>query len=174
MEITVRFIPMDQGIYKNPKTGQTSYFTSGNRPALCFDDGKRGYAIINTDEAVEVTNLPLETLRGSRLVRGTNPGEASYDPKLFAEHIISFKRFKPITSGVHKFLKLLDESPLPSEEEKTSPSLEAPTIRIRTNLVQTLARELDIDPAQLRKTLRKKGLKAPYTDETAIRKALEK
>jgi len=172
MDITVRFIPIDQGVYKGKQ------FTYGNRPALCFDDGKQGYAIINSDEAVEVTSISLALLRSSRLVRGTSDKEESYDPNLFAEHILSFQRFKPIRPNVHKFLKFLQD---PTEiepqvettlEKKPDPKPTSKSEKPGKNLIQAIAQELKLEPSKLRKLLRAKGLKAPYTDESLIRKTI--
>lgn len=165
-EITVRYIPIETAMVKG------ALVMTGNKPALCFESPDQSLAVLNGELEVEVRTLSRRELETSPLVKGPS-GEVAYPPERFLQRILESQHSRPINSQAWRLLKIVGATgeipePLvaPDKERLVAGKKGGP------NWVPLLAEEFGLSPQQVRKALRKAGMKAPYDDEAKIRSIL--
>lgn len=181
-EVTVRYIPTS----RHPKLGW-----NGNKPALCFirPKEKKGHCIINDESEIRVIHLPIEIITQSREVE---LGGVSYPVRRFVERLRATR--KPIDFEAEGLLASLGESVSPPKlqpisegsslgfsmedpEEETAFRFNGRPLRTQKSggptLISRLAEEFELPQPKLRRFLREKGLRAPYTDEDKLRAVLK-
>lgn len=181
-DVTVRTIYHDDqhlpALCFRPKTGLYAHAVIGDRV-----DGIRTLKIsIRDHDRAELTQHGHGTLRGA------------YPPALFARHMHTLAHNgATVTAEARELLAPLVPSPLPSIAPPASPPVsaanaaaaiaadvrsrvaKAPAGPSRTSgkeLIRELATESGLPPEKVRAKLRGAGLRAPYTDADACRKAL--
>ena len=179
---SVRFIPTDH----NTRVGWT-----GNKPALVIPGENVLYCIVYEVTEVTVRELPLALLdKCNHAIDPQNPGK----PYPIERYLAFIERVraagKPIRPEVERLIRVarrvegLTEFPRTEADAAAKPepkpdrpaksaSRPAPDAS-GPSLIARLAAEFGLEPPKFRKALRAAGLRAPYTDEEAIRAALAK
>lgn len=175
---SVRFIPTDH----NAKHGW-----SGNKPALVIPGEEVLHCVVYDELEIGVRELPLALLDKCNHVIAPGAIGTPYPVARYIERVRSSK--KPINPTAERLLQIAEGmaalTEFPRSEVDTAVSeAAAPAPRKRDrepkparepaapSLIGALAAEFGMDPPKMRKALRAAGLRAPYTDEAAIRKAL--
>jgi len=165
----VRFIPTDY----HPKRGY-----AGNKPALCFADGKVAHCVIIDELEVRAVDWPLDIIRKSNMVTHPMGPGLPYPPERFIERVTNCER--PITQEARSLLELVTKGTLQASLPRKKSPVTTKTVRngpikatAGSDLIRALAVELKIPSPKLRRFLRGHGLRAPYTDEKLLRKTLK-
>jgi hypothetical protein len=174
MEVTdVRYIPTD----RHPKHGWY-----GNKPALCVRREKNARCILITEEGIGTVDLPLEIVNKSNPVPGPWGPATPYPVERFLKRLVDSGRV--MTSEARELIDALlnpkgkkgkrVEIPAPPPPKKlaTAP-LKAPLKTAGAEVIIRLANEWGLETPKLRRWLRSQGCKAPYVDESALRKVMK-
>jgi len=165
----VRFIPTD----RHPKMGW-----SGNKPALCFKGTKNAHCVVIGEAEIQVVDLPISIVEGSRIVIHPEIPGTPYPPERFVERVIATR--KPLTPEARKLLESINGSeapiPTPPRPKKSAPVSKSgkPDRTAGSALISQIAEDLGIPSPKLRRFLRSQGLSAPYTDEKRVRATVKK
>lgn len=154
----VRFIPTQRDSTRG---------WSGNKPALCLGNGKSAHCIIITEGEISVVDLPLEIVRGSRVLSHPLIPGTPYPPERFIERIKSTK--KPLSPKARRLLK---EFSVAVKGAEVIPEAPPRMGRRGCPIVRQLSEEFGLPPPRIRRLLRKAGLRSPYGDEKSMRAAL--
>jgi len=149
----------------------------GVKPALCVPTPTGVSCVISEVDGIRVVAISLDDYLKADPVLVSN-GQP-YPLSRFADACVRQSRkdgalARPFTRQAAKIvaphvspeLKFVADTAPTSRPNAKTPGATA------TGLVQTLCAELAIDPKKARRILRKAGMNAPYTNETAIRAAL--
>lgn len=170
----VRFIPTDS----TTRQGKTVW--SGNKPALCFKGTKKAHCVIIGELEITTVGLPIDVVERSPGVADPM-GQAAgvpYPPQRFVDAVM--KTGKPLTPEARELLQEINgkKQPLPpnrpSAKLVTRPEKAGQLKTAGADLIIRLAQEAKLPTPKFRRFLRSQGLKAPYTDESVIRKAMKK
>lgn len=170
----VRYIPTDY-------TQKHGY--SGNKPALCVPRENDARCLVLTDEGIATVDLPLAIIKKSPPVPSPWGAAASYPVERFVKRLIDSGRTmtteaREIIDAIlnpkgKKGKKIVIPDPPPKKKLATVPD-KAPLKTAGAEVIIKLANEWKLPSPKLRRWLRSQGLKAPYTDEPALRKVLKK
>ena len=168
----VRFIPTDRTVHD----GKVVW--SGNKPALCFRGDTRAHCVVIRESEISTVDLPIDVVEKCQVV--SNPqGQGSgvpYAPERFVQRVMEIG--KPLTPEARQLLQSVNgkKAKLPPNKKKIE--VQGPAkAHLKTagaELIVTLAAECKLPSPKLRRFLRSQGLRAPYTDEALVRKALKK
>lgn len=168
--VDVRYVPTDH----HPRHGW-----AGNKPALCFHGDTKATCVFLTDEGIETREFPLDVVTESNLVPGPW-GAPPYPVDRFVQRLIDSGRAMTaearslIESLLKKGKKKGKLPPPPPPKKLATLPTKAPLKTAGAELIITLAAEWKLPTPKLRRWLRSQGCRAPYTDETALRKVLKK
>lgn len=172
---------------------RTVYYDGQHLPALCFRaaDAKKVPCVIG-DPVSGIRRIEIDVHahdKAEPLVYGYGAMAAPYTPERFTLHMKKLAANAPVEAAARSLLlPYAPDFPVgrqsdalaASDTETSEPStLSAPkkpkSGPARTDgkdLIRALSAELNLPPEKLRAKLRAAGLRAPYTDESAVRKAL--
>lgn len=170
----VRYIPTEYSL---------EHGHSGNKPALCVPRESDFRCIIITEEGITTVDLPQKVIQKSHAVPGSWGAAVPYPVDRFIKRIIDSG--KSMTAEAKELIdsllnpkgkkgkKIVIPDPIPKKKLDTLPA-KAPLKTAGAELVIKLAVEWKLPSPKLRRYLRSQGMKAPYTDEASLRKALKK
>lgn len=170
---------------------------TGYVPALCFrKPGALHVPCVAGDPVNGIRKFTIQAVQHDKspiVQHGYGNFAAPYSPERFAEHMRRIAGAAPITPEARALLlPYCPDMPLgPAPAELPAPADAAPSVRSRTQpgngprvpsgpartsgkeLIRTLADASGLPPEKIRAKLRAAGMRAPYTDEAACRKALD-
>lgn len=171
--VDVRYIPTD-------RTAKGGW--AGNKPALCFHGDSKAYCVIFTEEGIVTQEFDLKVVKDSNLVPGPWGPSTPYPPNRFVERLLASGKAMSeearhlLESFLKKGKKKGTKIPVtaPPVKKLASAPTKAPLKTAGAELIIKLASEWKLPTPKLRRWLRSQGCKAPYTDESALRKVLKK
>ena len=142
------------------------------KPALCVPSDKDVRCVISETTGIHAITITLDDfVKAEPVLYKGQP----YPLSRFADQLVAQTRKegalqRTITRSAARLIApfVTDSTWQPVESRRTSSSTATP----RGNLVATLCAELGLEPKKARRILRKAGMNAPYTDESALRAAL--
>lgn len=151
------------------------------KPSVCFRAREYAHCVVNADDGIRVVKVPVRDFDHSPVVhlKGEN-----YPPARAATMMLAFTTRpvarRSITQRAEGLLRgILDGTITPEAiDAPPPPSSPTPAKAPATprgeggSLIATICAALNIEPTAARRTLRKHGMHAPYTDESAIRAIL--
>lgn len=169
--LLVRFIPTDH---------HPEYGWSGSKPSLCFkESARKARCVVIRESEIGTVDLPLDLVEKCTIVSDPQGSDIPYSPERFVKKVMEIG--KPLTPEARTLLQSvngkkvpLPPNPPPKASTVARTANATPLKTAGAELIITLAAEVKLPPPKLRRFLRSQGLKAPYTDESAIRKALKK
>lgn len=166
MEVSIRYVHLqDSGM--------------GNKPALCLHGRKHAHCVINDETGVRVIRVPIQDVAEARPIPYQG---GTYPLDRFRREMLKIGLRKGITQAATELLEraetTIDDEPepdpgIPIQTTDVKPHSKPPADAGKS-LITSLASEFKLEPSGIRRRLRAAGLNAPYTDSTAIRRALEK
>lgn len=166
-------------------------------PALCFrSPGAMHIPCVAGDPVTGVYKFTINAVQHDKstiLQRGYGNFAAEYPPQVFADHMRRIAATAPVTPEARSLLLPYAPDmptgpaglPVPAAPDGSQPVARAIASRTgsrapasgpgRTSgkeLIRALAEQSKLPPEKVRAKLRAAGLRAPYTDEAACRKAL--